>query len=52
MIYIGQVKRNLHTMRFLTILTLLISAACMARRYHKCAESKKKERENREKVSN
>ena len=39
-------------MRFLTILTLLISAACMARRFYKRAESKKNEGENREKASN
>ena len=29
-------------MRFLTILTLVVSAACMARRNHKFAESRKK----------
>ena len=39
-------------MRFLTILTLVVSAACMARRNDKFAESRKKEGENREKATN
>ena len=52
MVYIVQIKRELHIMRFLKILTLVVSAACMARRYHKCAESRKKEGEKREKATN
>mgnify|MGYP001171959858 CR=1 FL=1 len=52
MVYIVQIKRELHIMRFLKILTLVVSAACMARRYHKCLENRKKEGENREKATN